>query len=127
LSAGGSPGRLSFTVIAAMAIPDKQVFAGILKLQNLRLHPTVKGRNVRRGSRHLHPEKRSPGSFSDPHFPSGGIAKRAGISAILPSLVERQTNRPFSNRFESCHWNAIGPSGNGGAFAPGFTQLSGSG
>jgi len=48
-------------------------------------------------------------------MPSSSIANCAGVRAILPSLADGHTNRPFSNRFESCHWNAIGPRDNGDA------------
>ena len=48
-------------------------------------------------------------------MPSSSIDNCAGVSATLPSLAEGQTNRPFSSRFMSCHWSAIGPSDNGDA------------
>ena len=50
-------------------------------------------------------------------MPSSSIANCAGVNDTLPSLADGQTNRPFSSRFMSCHWNAIGPSDNGNAGA----------
>ena len=53
--------------------------------------------------------KPSTGLFSYPPHPSSGIASWAGVSAILPSLADGQTKRPFSKRFESepleRHWS----------------------
>lgn len=66
-------------------------------------YPAASGRQVRSGIRQS--------------IPSSSMDNCAGVSATLPSLAEGQTNRPFSSRFTSCHWSAIGPSDNGDAGA----------
>ena len=65
----------------------KQGVCGNPKTAKRSIYPAVKGRQVRCGNRQS--------------IPSSSIANCAGVSAILPSLAEGHTNRPFSNRFEN--------------------------
>ena len=65
----------------------KQAVYGNPKTAKPSIYPAVKGRQVRSGKRQS--------------IPSSSIANCAGVSAILPSFADGQTNRPFSSRFEN--------------------------